>query len=236
VSRDRRKTQRGEWRQRADSDCFRRGADEILSEGKVTATKDKTPTPAADEAQADLEIEARQATEAVTEARRKCEADAAALARLEAEADFPPSATDAQISEHLLSTEVARVRARQSKRALDAAEEAAKTIVERAAREAAKAERRRTLEAQREAVDRFYREYDGLVGGLYALFLAAHAAEMAAGDASKGAEEGEERYASAFQFSSRGPIANVRIKVIDRGGSAMWEGDLKSDVASLPPE
>ena len=196
----------------------------------MAATKDETPTPT--DAQADVESKARQVIETVEATRRKCEADAAALARLEAAADFPPSVTDAQIKEHVLSTEVARVRARQSKRALDAAEAAAKPIADRVAREAAKAERRRSLAAQREAVERFYREYDGFMGGLYALFLTANAAEMAAGRASGGAEEGEERYASAFRFGGPGPVTNIRIQVIQDIDTVIWDGDLKSDVAS----
>ena len=49
---------------------------------------------------------------------------------------MPPNATDAQIIEHLQATGVARVHTRQSKRDLDAAEEAAKRFVEQVAPEA----------------------------------------------------------------------------------------------------
>lgn len=196
----------------------------------MDAIKAKTPTPIDERAR--IELDAHIATEAVEQARRKFEADQAALARLEAETDLPPNATDAQIKDHLGATDVARVRVRQSKRAFEAAQEAAKSIVEQAAKAAREAERRRTMQEQAEIVERFRAEYPTAVSNLLRLFAEAHAIEMAAQKLAEVRVDGVEPYVSAFRFSSPfGPSA-LRIQILGRGGDVIWQGDQNTDVES----
>ncbi len=194
----------------------------------MSAAKGKTPADI--EARAKLELETRQAAAAADEARRKVEAEQAALARLEAETDLPANATDAQIKEHLMATEVARVRLRQSKRGAEAAEAAAKALVERAASVTREAERQRAFEDQAAIIDRFRATYPVAVDTLFRLFVEAHAIEMAG--FKLGGAEGEERYVGAFRFREPDPPRALRVQLIGSGGRVIWQGDTNNDVAT----
>jgi hypothetical protein len=186
---------------------------------------------APNEARASIEIEARKATAAVDLARRKLEADEAA-AQLVAATVLPLNATDARIDELALAELRVSKRVGLSKRVLATAEEAAKPIVEQAARAARDAARREAFEDHAEIIERFQAEYPEAVGKLWLLFAEAHAAEMAGQRFSKDLAEGEESFISAFRFSSVSPPVALRVQVIGAGGVVMWQGDQNSDVAS----
>jgi hypothetical protein len=188
--------------------------------------------PAANASRAKIELDARKATELVEQARRKFEADEAA-AKLAAATELPLDVTDAQIDELALARVRASIRADVSKRALAAAEEAAKPIVEQAARLAREAERREAFEDQAEIVERFRSEYPEAASKLLRLFAEAHAIEMAGAKlGNKDLSEGEESFVSAFHFARPDPPSRILVQVLDRSGVVMWQGDQNSDVAS----
>ena len=187
---------------------------------------------AANEAQAKLELEARKVTDAVNQARSKYEASHAALARLEAEVDLPPSATDAQIKDHLLATDIARVRFRQSERSLDTAEAACKLIHEQVTKLARDDARREAIADQAEIVARCRSEYPEVVNKLLRLFAEAHAIESMGAELNKNLAEGDDPYVSAFLFTDIGKPTLLRVQVIGGSGEVMWQGDQNSDVAS----
>lgn len=190
-------------------------------------------SPTANEARARLELEGRKVTDAVDHARGKYEAAQAALARLEAETDLPPSATDAQIKDHLLATEVARVRFRQSERGLDTAEVACKLIHEQITKLAHDDARREAIADQAKIVERFCSEFPEIMNTLLRLFAEAHAIESV-GLKLNGEDlvEGEERYVPAFCFKGHLPPIALRVQVIGGDGEVIWQGDHNSDVAS----
>lgn len=188
-------------------------------------------TSAANEAQAKIEIEARKATEAVDQARRKLEADEVAAQHVAATV-LPLDATDAQIDELALATLRATKRVELSKRSLAATEEAARPIVEQAAEIARAAAWREAIEDQAEIVDRFRSEYPEVVNKLWRLFVEAHAFEMTAQKLLKDRVEGEEPYVSAFRFTGPYPPIAICIQAIGIGGEVIWQGDQNSDVDS----
>lgn len=183
------------------------------------------------EARAVAEIEARKAKDAIDQARRKLDADQAEAQRV-ATIVLPVDATDAQIDELAVSTARAGIRVNLSTRALAEAEEAAKPILEQAAKASRAAQRRRLLESQARVAERFRSEFPEAVDKLFRLFIEAHAIEMAAENLPNDRTEGEEGFVSAFRFSNALPPVSLRVQVIGGDGKPMWEGDQNSDVAS----
>ena len=187
----------------------------------------------ANEEWAKLELEGRKVTDALDHARSKHEAAQAALARLKAETDLPPSATDAQIKDHLLATEVARVRFRQSERSLDTAEAAYKLIHEQITKLAHEDARREVIADQAEIVERFRSEFPEITNRLLRLFAEAHAIEsVGLKPSGEDLVEGEESYVPEFCFRGHLPPIALRVQVIGGDGEVIWQGDHNGDVAS----